>query len=135
MYQLSGGASPPERGETTELGAKWMLLNGDLAFRTALYSTAKEYERNCDLDSTAAILTKKSSTNGLEFELSGRITSNWEIFSGLAFMDAKILETATNINATTGAVTVAYKRFEVERARNTPAMTFNAFSTYKVTDK
>lgn len=135
LYQLSGGASPPERGETTELGAKWMLLDGDLAFRTALYSTTKEYERNGDLDSTAAILTKKRRTNGLEFELAGRITSNWEIFSDLAFMDAKILETATNINAATGVVTVADPRFEGERARNTPTMTFNAFSTYKVTDK
>ena len=135
LYQLSGGASPPERGETVELGAKWLLLEGDLAFRTALYSTTKEYERNGDLDSTAALLTNKRRTNGLEFELAGRITSNWEIFSGLAFMDAKILEAATNINAATGVVTVADKRFEGERARNTPGMTFNAFSTYKVTDK
>ena len=135
LYQLFGGASSPERGETVELGAKWLLLNGDLAFRTALYSTTKEYERNGDLDSTAAILTKKRRTNGLEFELAGRITSNWEIFSGLAFMDAKILETATNINANTGVVTVADKRYQGERARNTPSMTFNAFSTYKVTEQ
>ena len=135
LYQLSGGASPPERGETVELGAKWLLLDGDLAFRTALYSTTKEYERNGDLDSTAAILTKKRRTDGLEFELAGRITSNWEIFSGLALMDAKILETSTNINAATGVATVSDPRLDGRRARNTQTLTFNAFSTYKLTDK
>lgn len=131
LYQLTVKPQPPERSKTIELGTKWLFLDGDLAFRTALYSTEKDWERNTDLESTAAILTKKRRTNGLEFELAGRITENWEVFSGLAFMDAEILEVAENVNAGTGVITKAYDGYKGQRPRNTPPATFNIWSTYK----
>ena len=131
LYQLTVKPQPAERSKTLELGAKWLLLDGDLALRTALYTATKDWERNTDLESTAAILTKKRRTNGLEFELAGRITDDWEVFSGLAFMNAKILEVAENINVNTGAITVGDARFVGQRARNTPVATFNAWTTYK----
>jgi catecholate siderophore receptor len=59
LYQLTVRAQPPERSEVVELGAKWLLLDGDLALRAALYQATKDWERNGDLESTAAILTKK----------------------------------------------------------------------------
>ena len=59
---------PPERSDVVELGAKWLLLDGDLALRAALYQATKDWERNGDLESTAAILTKKRRTSG----------SNWK---------------------------------------------------------
>lgn len=135
LYQLTVKPQPPERSETIEAGAKWLFFDGDLAFRSALYRTAKDWERNTDLESTAAILTKKRRTNGLEFELAGRINGKWEVFSGLAFMDARILEVAENVNAQTGAITSAYEGYKGQRARNTPPVTFNIWSTYKLTDK
>ncbi|MDP1766370.1 MAG: TonB-dependent receptor [Methylotenera sp.] len=130
LYQLTVKPQPPETSKTLEVGAKWLFNDGDLAFRTALYRSIKDWERNTDLESTAAILTKKRRTDGLEFELSGYVAENWEVFAGLAFMDAKILEVAENINATTGAITYADARFEGKRARNTPAATFNLWTTY-----
>jgi outer membrane receptor for monomeric catechols len=54
-----------------ELGAKWLLFDGDLALRAALYQATKDWERNGDLESTAAILTKKRRTNGIELEVAG----------------------------------------------------------------
>jgi len=135
LYQLTVKPQPPERSKTIEVGTKWLFLDGDLAFRTALYSTEKDWERNTDLESTAAILTKKRRTNGLEFELAGRITENWEVFSGLAFMDAEIVEVAENVNATTGAITKAYSGYQGQRPRNTPPATFNIWSTYKFAEK
>jgi len=135
LYQLTVKPQPPERSKTIELGTKFLFLDGDLAFRTAIYSTEKDWERNTDLESTASILTKKRRTNGLEFELAGRITENWEVFSGLAFMDAEILEVAENVSATTGAITKAYSGYEGKRPRNTPPATFNIWSTYKFTEK
>ena len=84
LYQLSGNQYPAERSAVTELGAKWLLLDGDLAFRVALYSAIKDWERNTDLESTASILTRKRRSNGLELELAGRITDEWEVFSGLS---------------------------------------------------
>ncbi len=131
LYQLTVKPQPAERSKTIEMGAKWLLLNGDLALRTALYRSTKDWERNTDLESTAAILTKKRRTDGVEFELAGRITDHWEIFSGLAFMDAKILKVAENVNATTGAITTADARYVGQRARNTAKATFNVWTTYK----
>ncbi|OHE59148.1 MAG: TonB-dependent receptor [Thiobacillus sp. GWE1_62_9] len=134
LYQLSGGAHPPERSQVYELGAKWLFFDGDLAFRSALYRAEKENERNTDLESTAAILTKKRRTDGIEFELAGRITPNWEVFSGVSLMRAKILETAVNLDngdADTDPE-VADPRFVGQRPRNTPEYTFNLWSTYKL---
>jgi catecholate siderophore receptor len=122
LYQLDS-SKPPERSQTAEAGAKWLLLDGDLAFRTAIYRTSKDWERNTDLEANAAnsILSKKRRTDGVEFELAGRITDAWEVFSGLALMDAKITEVAPGANP----------GFEGQRARNTPPVTFNLWSTYK----
>jgi catecholate siderophore receptor len=123
LYQLDS-SKPPERSETIEAGAKWLFFDGDLAFRTAVYRTSKDWERNTDLEANAAnsILSKKRRTDGLEFELAGRITEKWEVFSGMAFMDAKIVEVAPGANP----------GFEGQRARNTPPVTFNLWSTYKL---
>ncbi len=133
LYQLTAVSKPqpPERGKTAEVGAKWLFLDGDLAFRTALYSTTKEWERNNDLEATAAILTKKRRTNGLELEVAGKVTSNWEVFGGVSLMNAEILEVAENIDGVTGVVTLGDARFEGERPRNTPRATLNLWTTYK----
>lgn len=132
LYQLTVRPQPPETSQVYEIGAKWMFFDGDLALRTALYRAIKHWERNTDLESTAAILTKKRRTDGIELELAGRITPNWEVFSGLALMDAEILDTAENINATTGVITKGNPGYIGQRARNTPKYTFNLWSTYKL---
>jgi catecholate siderophore receptor len=132
LYQLTVVPQPPERSQVVELGAKWLLMEGDLALRAALYRAEKEWERNTDLESTAAILTKKRRTDGLELEAAGRITDRWEVFAGFALMDATILEVAENVNATTGAITVANAGYKGQRARNTPDYTFNLWTTYKL---
>ncbi len=115
LYQLSGGSFPAERSKVTELGAKWMPMEGDLALRAALYRADKEWERNTDLESSAAILTRKRRTDGLELEVAGRVTPNLEVFSGFSLMDAEILEVAPGADA----------RLEGQRPRNTPKLTFN----------
>jgi catecholate siderophore receptor len=123
LYQLSGSQYPAERSKVSEIGAKWLLLDGNLAFRTALYHAVKDWERNTDLESTASILTKKRESNGIELELAGRFTDNWEVFSGLSLIDAEILEVApSNGN----------KNFVGQMPRNTPKQTFNLWTTYKL---
>ena len=132
LYQLTVAAQPAERSDVIELGAKWLLMDGDLSLRAALYQATKNWERNADLESTAAILTKKRRTNGIELEAAGRITEDWEVFAGLSIMDARILEVAENINASTGAVTVANPAYAGQVARNSPPYTFNLWTSYKV---
>jgi catecholate siderophore receptor len=132
LYQLTVKPQPPERSEVVELGAKWLLLGGDLALRAALYRATKHWERNTDLESTAAILTKKRRTDGLEVEAAGRVTDAWEVFAGIALMDATILDTAENINPNTGAITKGNLGYIGKRARNTPKYTVNLWTTYKL---
>ncbi|BBP01302.1 TonB-dependent receptor [Sulfuriferula nivalis] len=135
LYQTSAGtAYPPERSQVLEAGAKWLFFNGDLAFRTAIYRADKEWERNADLESTAGVLTKKRRTDGIEFELAGRITKKWEAFAGIALMDAKILEVAENTNATTGVVTYANPNYQGQTPPNTPPYTANLWTTYALGD-
>ena len=132
LYQLTVTPLPPERSKVMELGTKWLFFEGDLALRAALYRADKEWERNTDLESTASVLTRKRRTDGLEFEVAGRVTDNWEIFSGLALMDSRILKVAENVNPITGVVTVANAGYEGQRSRNTPPYTFNLWTTYKL---
>ena len=130
LYQLTVAPLPAERSDVVELGAKWLFFDGDLALRGALYRATKQWERNTDLESTAAILTKKRRTDGFELELAGRITEHWEVFAGLALMDAEILEVAENVNAATGTITLANPGYIGQRPRNTPPYTFNLWTTY-----
>lgn len=135
LYQLTVKPQPAERSDVIELGVKWLTQDGDLALRGAIYQATKNWERNADLESTAAILTKKRRTRGIELEAAGRITEDWEIFSGLALMNAKILQVAENVNATTGVITSANPAYVGKRARNTPEYTFNVWSTYQLTSR
>ncbi|MDX9995258.1 MAG: TonB-dependent siderophore receptor [Rhodocyclaceae bacterium] len=132
LYQLTVAPQPPERSAVVELGAKWLLMDGDLALRAALYRATKHWERSTDLESTASILTRKRRTDGLELEAAGRVTDAWEVFAGIALMDARILDTAENINATTGVVTKGNPEYIGKRARNTPKYTLNVWTTYKL---
>jgi catecholate siderophore receptor len=132
LYQLTVTPLPPERSNVVELGAKWLLIDGDLALRAALYRATKVRERNADLESTAAILTNKRRTHGFELEAAGRLNERWEIFAGLALMDAKILEVAQNVNAATGVLTSGNPDYAGKRARNTPRYTLNLWSTYQI---
>jgi catecholate siderophore receptor len=133
LYQLTVSPQPAERSEVLEIGAKWLLLEGDLALRAALYQATKNWERNTDLASTASILTKKRRTDGIELEAAGRVTEQLEVFAGLSLMDARILEVAENVNATTGAITSANPEYAGKPARNAPTYTVNLWTTYQLT--
>lgn len=127
LYQLSAGTGyPAERSSTTEIGAKWDLYEGDLSVRTALYRATKEWERNTDLESTGSINSKKRHTDGVEFEFAGRVNGKWEIFGGIALMDAQIDERGYS------GTTRHNVAIEGMTPRNTPKYTYNLWTTYRV---
>jgi catecholate siderophore receptor len=47
-------------------------------------------------------------------------------------MNARILDVAENVNATTGIITMANPGYAGQRARNTPSYTANLWTTYKL---
>jgi len=127
LYQLSAGAGyPAERSSTTEIGAKWDLYDGDLSLRTALYRANKQWERNTDLESTGSINSKKRHTDGVEFEFAGRIGAAWEVFGGVALMDAEIDERGYSNNVR------HHSSIDGMTPRNTPKYTYNLWTTYRV---
>ncbi|HEY8245592.1 MAG TPA: TonB-dependent siderophore receptor [Casimicrobiaceae bacterium] len=77
----------PEKSQNAEVGAQWNF--GALQLRSALFRNEKTNQRIID-DTGATVLAGKRRIDGIEFELSGLITPNWEIYGGLAFMDGKI---------------------------------------------
>ncbi|RCS58700.1 TonB-dependent siderophore receptor [Parvibium lacunae] len=125
LYSLDdrGANTPPEKNRNMELGAKWELLEGDLSFRSAIFRTEKTNERNTDLAVSIEqnLLSGKRHTDGIEFELNGRITPKWDIFAASAFMRA-------NIDAATGQQANTLNKTPV----NTPSYTHALWSTYKM---
>ena len=118
--------TPPEKNRNIEIGAKWELLDGNVMFRTALFRSEKTNERNTDLAVSVEqnLLSGKRHTDGIEFELAGRITPKWEIFSGLALMKATI-DAATGTQQNTLG----------KRPINTPNYTANIWTTYRLTER
>ncbi|MEO8136272.1 MAG: TonB-dependent siderophore receptor, partial [Betaproteobacteria bacterium] len=123
MYQLDdrGTATPPEKSRNMELGVKWELLDGNLSARTTLFRSQKTNERNTDLSVSVEqnLLSGKRHTDGIEFEVTGRLTADWQVFGALALMKARI-DAATGQQANTlGLIPL-----------NTPKYTYSMWSTY-----
>lgn len=85
--------TPPEQSRNIELGAKLDSANKMYSTRFAIFQSTKYNERNTDPDSAAArlLLSGQRHTTGLEIDLMGRITSQWEVFGSYMWMpDANI---------------------------------------------
>ncbi|MES2771616.1 MAG: TonB-dependent siderophore receptor [Pseudomonadota bacterium] len=133
LYQLDNGTNfDPERSQTVEIGGKWELFDGDLSLRTALYRAEKEWERNTDVESTGTLLSKKRRTDGLEVEAAGRLSQRWEVFGGIALMNAQILEPGYQRNNVTGVVTAQNPNLTGMRPRNAPRYTANLWTSYRL---
>ncbi|RQO60456.1 TonB-dependent siderophore receptor [Paucibacter sp. KBW04] len=89
-----GSNTPPEGSRNTELGAKLDFFDGRMSTRFALFYTDKYNERNRDeltVDPTNYVLSGARHAAGLEFDISGRITPQWEVYGSYAFIpDAKV---------------------------------------------
>jgi len=134
LYQFTTTVSPApaERSRTLELGAKWELFDGDLSLRSSLYRAEKEWERNTDVESAANtptvanpypnLLTRQRHTNGFELEAAGRLSRRWEVFAGLALLQAQIDRAKPG----------GSKAVEGMRPRNAPPYTYSLWSTYRL---
>ncbi|MDC8784993.1 TonB-dependent receptor [Roseateles koreensis] len=84
---------PAEQSRNVELGAKLDWLNGQLSTRAALFRTEKYNERTTDSDfaGTYPVLSGKRHSQGLEFDITGRITPALEVYVSYSFIqEAKI---------------------------------------------
>jgi catecholate siderophore receptor len=85
----------PEEFRNRELGAKWEL-RPDLLLTAALYQLDRTNTTARDpLDPSRLVQTGETRAHGLELEVSGRVTTRWEIRGGYAWQDVEIVSATT----------------------------------------
>ena len=101
--------TPPEKSRNLELGAKLDWLDGKLSTRAALFRTEKYNERTTDADfaGDAFLLSGKRHSSGVELEVVGRPTAEWEVYLSYAFIPVTNIDQAGS--AATAQATVGQK--------------------------
>jgi catecholate siderophore receptor len=96
----------PERARNIEIGVKRDLTENatDLALTAAIFRQDKRDVRVADPQRPGFFVkTGLQRTSGLELGLAGSVTSNWQLFAGVAALDARVesaLATGTSAAAT-----------------------------------
>jgi catecholate siderophore receptor len=92
-YNATSANTPPEQSRNLEIGAKIDSADKRFTTRYALFYAEKFNERNTDTDTaaTSLLLSGKRHTAGIEFDITGRITQQWEIYGSYAWIpNAKV---------------------------------------------
>ena len=113
----------PEESRTVELGTKWNLFDSRLMLTSAIFRTEKTNAR-IDTDPGTSVLYAldgEQRVDGFEVGAAGRITRNWTVNFGYAFLDSEILSSATLSEIG-------------NELSNTPRHSANLWTTYQVTD-
>jgi catecholate siderophore receptor len=112
---------PPEKNKTYEVGSKWDLRGGRLSLRTALFRTEKTNAREPDPNNSLLnVLAGTQRVDGVELEARGRLTSRWEIMSGYAHLDAKVVKS------------ISFPTAIGAQLANVPANTFTFWNQYRL---
>ena len=112
----------PEENRTYEVGTKWDFRK--LSLRAAGFRTDKTNAREPSVDDpTQNVLSGSQRVNGVQIEVYGRITSRWQVFSGYAYLDSKIVNS------------LAFPLSIGAQLANVPRNAFNLWSSYRLTGK
>jgi catecholate siderophore receptor len=122
--------TPPEQSKNFEIGGKFELFDDRATLGVAMFHSQKFNERNTDSDSAAQqlLLSGKRHASGMEFNLSGRLTPQWDIFYNHTWIpSAEIDESNVALSSTgTGA------QVKGDRPALTPQHSASLWSTYKL---
>jgi catecholate siderophore receptor len=119
--------TPPEKSRNIELGAKLDWLDGKLSTRGAIFRTEKYNERTTDSDfaGTSYLLSGKRHAAGVEIDIVGRLTPQWEVYLSYAWTPiAKIDQAGSTALATVG-----------QRVGLTPKHSGSVWVSYQATSK
>jgi iron complex outermembrane receptor protein len=126
-FQAQGGFSrtgerfKPETGDQYEVGAKFDLIPNNLSATVSAFRIIRQGVLTTDpVDTNFSIQTGEQRSQGVELDITGNITPNWNVIASAAYTDATI--TKDNV-------------FPVgNRLFNVPRMSGALWSTYKVTE-
>ncbi len=90
-YSAQTVNTPPESSRNIEIGAKIDSADKRFTTRVAVFHSTKLHERNTDPELNIAVLSGKRHAAGAEADITGRLTSKWEVFGSYMWMpSAKI---------------------------------------------
>jgi catecholate siderophore receptor len=128
-YSTLSANTPPEQSKNIEFGAKLDTADKRFTTRLAIFQSTKYNERNTDPDSAATqfLLSGQRHTSGLEIDITGRLTPEWEVFGSYMWMPDAMIDVA--------APTASAGARQGERPGLTPVNSGTLWSTYQVTYK
>ena len=118
----------PEKSRNLELGAKLDWLDGKLSTRAALFRTEKTNERTTDSDfaGSSFLLSGKRHSQGLEVDVVGRLTSQWEVYLSYSYIPKATIDKV----GSTGTYGIAGSRVGL-----TPKQSGAVWISYQATPK
>jgi catecholate siderophore receptor len=137
-YNPTNKDVPPEQSRNVELGAKIDSANKRFTTRYALFYAEKYNERNTDAPAaaTSLLLSGKRHSAGMEFDITGRITTQWEIFGSYAWTPLAKVDQAGACPPAPAACLQGTGGSRVgDRPGLTPKHSGTVFSTYQITPK
>ncbi len=92
-----------EKSRNFELGAKLDWLNGNLSTRAAIFRTEKYNERTTDADfaGTAYLLNGKRHASGVELDVAGRNSPQWDIYASHTWIPVATIDKTGSAAANT----------------------------------
>ena len=132
-YDAAGTNTPPESSRNLELGAKLDLFEGKLSARFAAFHTTKSNERNRDspngtpLANNEYLLSGQRHAAGLDMDLAGKITPQWEVFGSYAWVPVARIDKGNPDGTTLTGELVG------QRPSMTPRHSGTVWTTYQFT--
>jgi catecholate siderophore receptor len=101
----------PERNKAAEVGTKWELFDRHLLVTGALFHTEKDNAR----ETVAGVLTSGAAyqVEGIDLEVSGKITDRWSVFGGLVLMRSKVTQSGIASNIGLQMANIAHESFSM----------------------
>lgn len=118
-----------------EIGAKADLLNKQLSLTAAVFRIRKENDvenRTPGSNPPDLVAVGTTQVEGFEVGATGRITPEWSIFGGYAYLKSRVLETRVTTNIGFGTAPIQVFNTDHELA-NTPQHSFSLYTTYDIT--
>lgn len=125
-YSLSSANQgiPPEKSINLELGGQIDSADGKLTTRFGIFRATKLHERNTDpLNTNVITLSGKRHASGVDVDITGRITPDWEIFGSFTWMPVANIDISS---ANSGEM-------QGDRPSLTPRYSGSLWTTYKIT--
>lgn len=98
----------PEENRSSEIGAKWLLLDGALGVNTAAFRIEKTNMRTPSIfGGTDEVLDGEARVDGIELELNGRVNDKLQLLASAVSMNPEITQSRATQNATVNGATVA----------------------------